>query len=402
MKILIISMVLPFPLKAGGRIRVYNLIKRLSKRHTIHLLCLADSREDIGYAEELRRFCDRVDVVVLRPGRFWLFFRVIRNIFLFLKGMPLVVINKRSDRMMKMVKELIAKGDFDCLQFEWLQMAQYVPDDSEALIRDKGVLVEHDVAYLPLERRAWIYKGLRGWFWSMEYRRMLRFERDITERFREVVAMSEEDRTRLFSLNQNLRIKVVPNGVDCGHYSIRKADKEPQTILFTGWMRHDPNVDGIVFFLKEIFPLIRDRNPDVKLFVAGGGLPHHVEMLAGGYGDSVVLTGYVEDIRELLNRACVSIVPLRIGGGTRLKILESMAAGTAVVSTSVGCEGLDVMPGEHLYVADDPNDFADRVLFLLRDDAERKRIEENALSLVKERYDWDIIASKMEEVYAEI
>jgi glycosyltransferase involved in cell wall biosynthesis len=197
-------------------------------------------------------------------------------------------------------------------------------------------------------------------------------------------------------------VDVVPNGVDVAYYAAAVPPKKsPATLFFVGWMRHAPNVDGLLYLLEKIFPRVVREIPNVRLVIVGAPISSTVRRAALRW-PSVELAGYVADVRPLLRSATLSVVPLRIGGGTRLKILESMAAGTAVVSTSIGCEGLAVEPGRHLLVGDGPEAFADSTVRALRDPALRAELEREALALVKARYDWTSIAETMNGVYEEL
>ncbi len=399
MRILIVSMVFPLPLKAGGRIRVFHLIKRLAARHTITLLCLADSPADVErHFADLAPYCERVETVPWRPGLRGFLGRLLSAWPLLFRGVPLVVLNKRSPALARRLRTLIREGAFDAVQIEWIHMAQHVGEAEWPTLERRGVLVEHDVAWLPLERRASLSRGPARWFWLGEARRMRAYEEAAARRFARVVAVSPDDAERLRRAGA-ARVDVVPNGVDVAHYAESpRPEKAPRTLVFIGWLRHGPNVDAIRHFLDEIFPRVARDLPDVRLTIVGAPVGSAVRRSASRWS-SVDLAGYVEDVRPLLRAATASVVPLRIGGGTRLKILESMAAGTAVVSTSIGCEGLGAEPGRHLLVGDGPDAFARQVVRVLTDPALRARLERDALAFVQSRYDWSSITETMDGVY---
>ncbi|HET8760891.1 MAG TPA: glycosyltransferase family 4 protein [Nitrospiria bacterium] len=391
----------PLPLKAGGRIRVFNLLKRLATRHRITLLCLVDSDEEFArHRAELDALCERVIGVRWRPGVLGLLGRA------FAAGarvaqLPVVVLNKRSAELASVLRGLLQRESFDVVQVEWVHMAQHVAAADRAILARRGVLVEHDVSWLPLERRAAVASGPARWFWRREARLMRAYEREQASAFRAVAAVSPDDAKRL-AADGVRNVTVVPNGVDVAFYTESPAPvKDPRTLIFIGWMRHDPNVDGLLFFLNEVWPLIVQDLSDARLVVIGAPVPASVRRAAARV-PGVELAGYVPDVRSPLRAATVSVVPLRVGGGTRLKILESMAAGTAVVSTSVGCEGLGLEPNRHLVVADDPAAFASGVVRLLRDPALRQRLERDALDAVRARYDWSRMADQMDELYQRV
>jgi glycosyltransferase involved in cell wall biosynthesis len=392
----------PLPLKSGGRIRVFHLIKRLAAHHTITLLCLADSPTDVQrHVAELAPYCERVEAVRWRPGRLALLGRLLAAWPQVLFGVPLVVLNKRSPELAWRLRRLLHEEKFDAVQIEWIQMTQHIDRADWPLIQQRGVLVEHDVAWLPLERRAALARGIGRWFWRWEARRMRAYEVAMARRFARVVAVSPEDANRLHGAGV-AAVDVVPNGVHVTYYQEGpRSEKAPRTLLFIGWLRHDPNIDAILHLLDDIYPLVIAEIPDARVQIVGMPIPSSVRRAAARW-PLVELAGYVTDVRPLLRAATVSVVPLRVGGGTRLKILESMAAGTAVVSTSIGCEGLGLEPERHLLVGDDAEAFARGVVRLLRDPAARATLEREALAAVTARYDWNVAAKAMNEVYLKL
>jgi glycosyltransferase involved in cell wall biosynthesis len=380
---------------------VFNLLKRLAARHRITLLCLVDSDEEFArHRAELESLCERVIGVRWRPGLAGLIGRAIRAGSRIAR-LPVVVLNKRSPELAEALRELLRRESFDVVQVEWVHMAQHVDAADRAMLSRRGVLVEHDVSWLPLERRVPLAAGPARWFWRREARLMRAYERAAASGFCAVVAVSADDAERLVAEGAR-NVTVVPNGVDVAHYTEGPAPaKDPRTVIFIGWLRHDPNVDGLLYFLNRMWPLIARDIPDARLVVIGAPAPAAVRR-AAARAPGVELAGYVPDVRPLLRTAAVSVVPLRVGGGTRLKILESMAAGTAVVSTSVGCEGLGLEPDRHLLVGDDPGAFASRVVRVLRDPALRQRLEREAFDAVKARYDWSAMADRMDEAYRRV
>lgn len=400
MRILIVSMSFPLPPKSGGRLRVFNLIKHLAPRHRVTLLTLADSVEDVArYLPDLEQRCERVVVVPWRSGPAALAGRVIRCIGL-LGTLPLSVINKRSPSLAGTLRELLRRESFDVVQIEWIQMIQHAADEHWALLGQRGVLVEHDVAWLPLERRAEVSTGAARWFWRREAVLMRAYEEAAWRRVARIVAVSEDDARRVRPVVD--RVSVVPNGVDAAHYAACvNRKRNDHTLLFVGWFRHDPNVDALRYFLESVYDRIVKRHPEVRLRIVGAHLPRAVERLVARRS-SIRLDGYLDDVRPALAEAAISVVPLRVGGGTRLKILESMAAGTPVVTTSIGCEGLEVEAGRHLLVGDSPEAFAACVSDLLTDADKRRGVAREARSLVESRYDWSRSAAVLERVYGSL
>jgi glycosyltransferase involved in cell wall biosynthesis len=229
---------------------------------------------------------------------------------------------------------------------------------------------------------------------------MLRYERQALARFDGVLAVSDVDRqtfARLYPDAIGRPVHVVPTGVDTEYFTPADPMSPPdgRSIVFTGSMDWLPNEDAMLFLCREMLPLIRREEPDVTLSIVGRAPTPAVAALAGHHG--VVVTGRVDDVRPFVRDAAVYVVPLRIGGGTRLKIFEAMAMGKAVVSTGVGAEGLPVTRGEHVLLADEPHTFARAVVRLLRDVGRRRRLEDAARALVLERYDWSAVAGTLED-----
>lgn len=234
--------------------------------------------------------------------------------------------------------------------------------------------------------------------YGMQYRRMLRYEGRTLKRFDGVLAVSDADRDtfdRIYPGAIREPAHVVPTGVDTEFFKPMSSPAGSRRLVFTGSMDWLPNEDAMVFFCRDVLPLVRSEEPDVTLSIVGRAPTPTVLKLGEQRG--VHVTGRVDDVRPYISNAAVYIVPLRIGGGTRLKIFEAMSMGKAVVSTTVGAEGLPVTNGEHVLLADDPRMFARDVVCLLREDGRRRQLERVARALVVERYDWSAVAGELEE-----
>lgn len=218
-------------------------------------------------------------------------------------------------------------------------------------------------------------------------------------RFAGSITVSESDRCRLLSANRRLQVEVIPNGVDTQLCRPLPSAGLSRSLIFVGDMEYRPNVDAMAYFSREIYPRIQREVTGVEMWIVGKNPSPEVRQL-GGKGVHVI--GCVNDLRPYYSRSTVCVVPLRAGGGTRLKILEAMAFGRPVVSTSIGCEGLEAIDGEHLLVADHPQEFADRTVHLLVDETSRQSLTIKARELVVSRYDWDVIARRLMQVYADL
>jgi glycosyltransferase involved in cell wall biosynthesis len=290
---------------------------------------------------------------------------------------------------------LLAGGHYDLVVCDFLPPVANLP----AALPCPAVLFTHNVEadiwrrHAETARSRWQRPLL-----AAQWRRMLRFEGEAVRRFDVVLAVSETDRRTLQQLYGPLTqpIHVVPTGVDTAYFSAASAAsaERPRHLVFTGSMDWLPNEDGMLHFVADVLPLVRREEASATLSIVGRSPTPAVSRLAGEYG--VDVTGRVDDVRPHIAAAAVYIVPLRVGGGTRLKIFEAMAMGKAVVSTTIGAEGLPVEPGRHLLIADTPSAFADAIVRLLRDPAERERIGEAARHLVASRYDWSAVFGHLE------
>jgi glycosyltransferase involved in cell wall biosynthesis len=291
----------------------------------------------------------------------------------------------------QLLSQWISQQRFDVAVCDFLASAPNFPQKLET----PTALFQHNVETMLWRRRAqteanWLDRLVS----KIEYAKMARFEPAQVRRFHRVIAVSEADRDAMSAMVDPDRISVVPTGVDLSQFCY-DADSEPDNrlVVFTGSMDWKPNIDGVQFFCKEIWPFILARVPDARFRIVGRDPDSRVRNLAS---DSVEVTGSVPSIVEHLRQAAVFVVPLRIGGGTRIKIYEAMAMGKATVSTSIGAEGLDVRDGSDILLADQPAQFASAVCALLLDGEKRRRLGKSAAATAA-KYDWSVIAERFIE-----
>ncbi|MBN1660894.1 MAG: glycosyltransferase [Anaerolineae bacterium] len=421
----------PYPPHQGTTIRNYNLIAGLAQRHEIHLISFGSPDECRD--TPLHAVCRTVQVV--RPPERTLGQRV-RG--LFLSRLPDMAQRLPSAQFRAALDATLERANPDVVQVEGIELAQYL--FQAAARRGNGerpllVFDDHNAEYV-LQQRAFetdaahLIPGRsrrvraapdpdkvdtapahdaagRRWIGAayslVQWRRLRRYERRACLAADHVVAVSDTDAEALRSLMPGLDPIVVPNGVDMVYYTTAsppldgKAGPNETDLVFTGKMDFRPNVDAVLWFSQEVLPLIRRESPDTRFWVVGKD--PHPRLLAMASDPAVELTGWVEDVRPYMAAAGVYVIPLRIGGGTRLKVLEAMAMGKAIVSTALGCEGFDLVPGQELVVADTPTAFAEVVASLLRDPPRRARLGRAARRFAGSRYDWRTIVPKMERVY---
>lgn len=395
MQILIIADYLPYPLIGGDRIRIYNLLRRIASRHEVSLAAFLDKPEDNERVAHLQQFCARVETASFqRRSRLA---RVPGLLRYALAGKPPELKLLHSEELGGKIRQLVSTMDFDIVQIEHARMGLYLetlPQNS----RFKSILMFHDITFQQYRRVSHIEQR-----WDKKLRALLhgvamrQWEPRYAERFDRCTTVSEADQRLLKRANPRLRVDVIPNGVDIQKYQRLAAENVSPVLLFIGSMGYPPCVDAVLYFCREIFPHIRCTIGAAELWIVGKDPRPEVLQLNG---DGVHVTGRVDDVIPYYRQSAVCVVPLRAGGGTRLKILEAMALGRPVVSTPIGCEGLDVIDGEHLLIADNPKQFAEKTLRLLTDRQLYQHISANGRQLVETRYDWDKIAGRLMEIYA--
>jgi glycosyltransferase involved in cell wall biosynthesis len=297
--------------------------------------------------------------------------------------------------MQALIDRLIASEDYDLIQVETSQMASFQFSAGPLL-----VLTEHDIGYELLERLSRIERNpIRAIYNRIEYRKFREEELRAWDKVDACVVMSEREKQIVHQHRPDKLVKVIPNGVDVDYFNVSHKPSAPDTIVFTGLMCTRPNVDAVVYFVQEILPHIHRIRPNATFTIVGAMPTSRVKQLAGPH---VKVIGAVPDVRSYVHEAAVMVVPLRAGSGTRLKILEGSAMGKAIVSTSVGCEGINARDRTHLLIADGPKEFAQQVLRVLGDQELANMLGRSARALAENEYSWNLIAGESEKWYVEL
>jgi len=401
MRILWLKSDLLLPLDKGGKLRTWHLMRQLARHHAITFLAYADPDQPAADIEGMRAVASEVITVPRRDpakGTMAFYLDAARHL---LDPRPYAVAKYESASYKAAVMRTLARTRYDLIVCDFLPPVVNLP----AQLPCPAVLFTHNVESEIWRRHASTAASTtRRVLYGMQHRRMCRFEARALSRFDGVLAVSDADRdtfARLYPGTVRHPVHVVPTGVDTQFFSPWRSDDDgpspvgSRALVFTGSMDWLPNEDAMVFFCREVLPLIRAEEPEVTLAIVGRAPTPAVLRLAELPGVSV--TGRVDDVRPAMAEAAVYVVPLRIGGGTRLKIFEAMAMAKAVVSTTVGAEGLPVTAGEHLMLADEPRGFARAVVRLLRDVDRRRALEQAARQLVVAKYDWAAVAGDLEE-----
>ncbi|HPQ70672.1 MAG TPA: glycosyltransferase [bacterium] len=384
LKVLAIAPYCPYPPTHGGAVRMWELLTRMAARHEVHLAAMVEREAELAHADELRKHFPRVYLHLRGPAdaapHWW----------------PASVAEFRSQAFERAVDRLCGEEDYDLVQAEYPILAHALPFGGRA----KTVLTEIDVYHVAYRRAAWAVDGWEQKILSTyEWLRMFRYEAEHADRADLLLAMSEVDAAACRRLTRT-PVAVAPNGVDPARIAFQPRPPRAHEVLFVGHFRHTPNVDGIVWFAREVWPRIRDAHWPARLLIAGAAPPPRVQALA--HDPTIQVLGFVDDLSPLYRRAACFVTPIRRGSGTRLKIIEAMAAGTPVLSTAVGAEGLNARHDEHLLLADDPEALAAHCLRLLNDHALGERLALAARQLVEREYNWEAIADRLEAAWREV
>jgi polysaccharide biosynthesis protein PslH len=393
MKVMILSRTCPYPPNDGEKLRIYNLIKRLSN-HDITLICRVMNDFELEGINALKKYCQKVDYSYIPSPK--------NNVERISWCLPFIFSKypiSLSTIFFTSIQKKIIEYDldtFDILQVEHSSLSIYLENLNK--FKAKKVLTVHNIDYIRYERiKENLNFGFNKIFLEYNNLKYKNWELQSLNLYDVLVAMSEKDKNELLKINGNLNIRVIENGVDINNVSFFAQNHSFNKIVFVASMNSEANHDGAIFFLKEVLPYIFEKLPNIVCYLVGRNPKR--ELISFHNGTNIFVTGEVEDVFPHYKGAAVSIVPLRSGGGTRLKILESMAVGVPVVSTSIGCEGLDVENNSNIIIADEPKKFAESVISLINDFEMRYKISINARNLVESKYDWDIIAQKNDQLY---
>jgi len=390
------------PLDKGGKLRTWHLMRHLARHHEISYLSFSDASETGADRRGMGEVAsDLVTIPRSEPAKGTVKFYLHASRYL-VDRVPYAVAKYRSAAYRRAIEQLLNDRQFDAIVCDFLPPVVNLPDKLPC----PAILFTHNVES-EIWRRHAENAGNRAarLLLSEQRRRMARFERDALSRFDLVLAVSDTDRQtfgRLYPGALRTPAHVVQTGVDTAYFAPVSGTSPGRRahLVFTGSMDWLPNEDAMQYFVREILPRIRQVEPEATLSIIGRSPTPAVKRLADIAG--IEVTGRVDDVRPHIAAGAVYVVPLRIGGGTRLKIFEAMAMGKAVVSTTVGAEGLPVTPGGNIVIADEPARFAQAVIHLIRDQDARVRVETAARRLVVERYDWSAVARDFEEALSRV
>jgi glycosyltransferase involved in cell wall biosynthesis len=392
MNVLLLTQVLPYPPDSGPKVKTWNVLKYLAERHEVTLASFVRGDQS-DEARHLAQYCQAVHTVPMERGAIRDAWHMGRS---FLTGQPFLMIRDDRKAMRSLIDRLSAEQHFDVAHADQLNMAQY----AERVPGAFKVLDTHNALWL-LYERLWetMSPGLRRWLLGRDWRLLKAYEGRLVREFDAVLAVSYEDKAALQeAAGQPVDITVIPIAIDTDEVTVVDRDVEPRHILHIGTMYWPPNIDGVLWFAHEVYPLVRQKRPDVCFDIVGARPPREIAALNGDRA-GINVTGYVADPTFYLGRAALMVVPLRAGGGMRVKILNALAQGLPVVSTKLGAEGIGVADGENILIADTPADFAAAVLHLLEDPVQAARLGAAGRRLIEQTYDYRVACRPLEEIY---
>ena len=404
-RVLWLSHVLPWPAKGGLQQRSYYLMRAVGRRHALNLITFSQKAHQPDQAAvdtamaELTRFCTVSAVLPLpqdrrRLGQLRLAARSL------LPGPPFTVRWGSCASYAAAVRRAVSEFRPDVVHFDTVSLAPYLSEIGDI----PAVLNHHNIESKMLYRRASLEgRAIRRAYFLQEARRLARFERSVASRFRVHLVCSTLDAQRLADITSRADVRVVPNGVDLEYFRPAAAEvvEEPLSLVFVGGLSWYPNSEAMRYFLSEIWPKLRRQIPGVRVRIVGKSPPDHLALI-GQQDPSIELLGYVDDIRPLVHRSALYICPIRDGGGTKLKMLDAMAMGKAIVAHPVATEGLGLVDGEQCLIAAEPEDFSGKIVSALRSEQQRRELGRNARRHVEEHFSFERIGTDLADIYQEV
>lgn len=384
MKILILLSRVPYPLEKGDKLRAFNQIKHLSKKHEIILFALNDHPLHKDAIGTLKSYCSEIKIINL--SGFTLFCNLIQSFF---KGHPFQVGYFYSNKGQKEIDALVKKHKPDHIYCQLIRTAEYVKK-----YPDIPKTIDYmDVFSKGMERRSYTAPFYLKPIFRMEYHRLLRYEHHIFDYFRNKVIISEQDRS-LIPHPKNKEISVISNGVDTDYFKPVERKKEFE-LLFNGNMNYPPNVESVEYLVKNILPLVLKKYPNTRLLISGTSPSQKVYTLRSR---SVFVTGWTNDIRENFSKSKILVAPMQISIGLQNKLLEAMAMKIPCITSSLANNALGAEKGKSILVADKPEEYAEHIITLLENEEIAKEIAMNAYNFILQNYNWESTTNKLERI----
>jgi glycosyltransferase involved in cell wall biosynthesis len=395
-KILLTCKQFPHSKVIGGPIIIYNRLKYLSQRHLVSLAAFA-SEEDKEYIPSVKPFCHDLQLVPYPRKRSLL--KIAWDFF----ASPVPPYFRQaydSPEMTARISEMVRKDRYDFVIAEYSVMGQFIHDNL-TLPPVRRIISVHESYYLSRQKAFRHHRlSLDKLKEAINLKGLKKYEFDMYRQADKVLTLTPEGKEELLEICPELDISIVPHGVDVDYFAFSDPRDAEESIVFVGNYLHYPNVDAVLYFHHEIWPHLKNLLPKIKFYVVGQAPPAEIQRLA--QDESIVVTGRVEDVRPYLKKGRVFICPVNLGGGFRGKILEAMAMGRPVVSTSLGAEGIPVQDGENIIIGDGPEKFARGVVELMKNEVLFRRIAKKARQLMEEKYAWGKGVEVMESILEEM
>lgn len=397
MNILVISPEIPYPPVGGHYLRTYNVLKLLSKNHKIFFIGFIKDPAELEFKKDFKKICESFDAFAIQKDdfslRFWL--KVLVNLF---SPWPYVKDKYYNKNASQRIRELIAEVDIDLIHLDMLPMSSYYAD----LDSVPTILTNHNVESMRLYRWMRVEKRIfTKLFLAYQYLKLRNYEKRMCPKFDRCITVSPEDEKILKKLCRSDNFAVIPNGVDIDYFKPLDGPVVPNRLIWVGGMSGPYNSDAVDYFLDDILPLIQAKIPELEVdFV--GGCPTKKLKQQESKNFHIKVHGFVDDIRPFIHQAAVFIAPIRSGSGTKIKVLNALALGKAVVTTSVGAEGIAVEAGKHVMIADIPEEFAQKTVYLLNNPAIASEMGMAGRKVIEKFYDWNMIKENMERLYNEV
>jgi polysaccharide biosynthesis protein PslH len=415
MRLLFLCQVLPYPLDAGPKTRVYHVLQYLVERHDVTLIAFTRESDTPEAIAHVRSLCPKCHLVSMRRSRLTDGMALIRSV---LTAKPFTILRDEHAEMMATVSTIIQSNSFAAIHADQLSMAQYALHAKRELaakypdIHPLMVIDAHNAYYLIPERLARVATQITARvFWKREAQLMACYEATTYTQFNRVLTVTVEDQNAIrLLLNQSSSKPAfmnIPICVDARDGPLQ-FNSNPVGLLLLGGLHWPPNADAARWFLNDIWPLVKQRTPQAQLFVIG----QRASVDIRAHGDfagitlpqqadnaPVVVTGYVDDPLPFIKSCAALLVPLRSGGGMRVKIVDALNWGLPIISTTIGCEGINITPGHDILVADSPADFAQAVVTTIQSPRLRSELAHNGRELIERIYDWRVVYKAFDNVY---
>ncbi len=388
MKIAVVLTRIPFPLMKGDKLRAYYQIKELSKQYEIYLFCLNYKDEEKKAKEELLKYCKTIHIEKLN-----LFSSLLRVCFSILSFLPFQTAYYNSKRAKKSFKSFIEKNEIELCYFQFVRLAPFAKK-----INKKKVLDFQDTLSVNMKRRADKSKFLEKFLFTIEAKRLARYESKMFDIFDALTIITQADRA-LLSSQRKQEVHIIPNGVAETYFTYPQPKEKSFDILFSGAMSYAPNIDAAEYLIKEIMPLVWEKKPDVKIAIAGGGLPTWLERLSN---ERIVMPGWVDDMKEYYSKTKLFIAPMRIGTGLQNKLLEAMAMNVPCITSPLANQALKAKDKEEILIANNAKDYANCIIEMLDNKELSQSIANAGKNYVSNEYSWQNSCEKLSNIFYEL